>query len=566
MRLLILSILLAFLICPQASASTEDEKFSKLVDEYLELSWQLSPLNATFSGIHKYDDQLESLLLAESRKRMEQNKAFLQRFEQEIDSSKLDEGNRIDYQLILDGGKAQEFSLEKSRDLEKDPGIYPQVLAGTGFLMFSREYAPFPERMSNLAKRMKKMPQILEEGKKNLKNPPRLWTEIAIETTKGAVGFYRDLIGNSISEMPEGDDLRKRLETGNAAVIAALQAYQQFLEKDLLLKSTGAFADGRENFVYRLKNFYLMDQTPEEIKSSANKVLKETKAEMDRVAAKLDPKKKWWEILEEAKKKHWPEDQVLPEYRKATDRARQWVLDKKLASIPEEKLDVIETPLFMRFVTPYAAYFQPAPFEKEQKGFYFVTPVDASLPAEKKSGLLGEFYIDVENTTVHEAYPGHHLQFIHQNRLSKIRRLTGSSLMSEGWGLYCERLAEEFGFYSTPIDSLQAYRWVLVRAVRVLADVGMHVDGMSFEDAVNLMLEHTRLERGAAEGEVRRYTQTPTQPLSYLMGMLMIQDLRNEYQKKQKENFRIGEFHNAVLSYGSIPVSMIRTSMLAKLK
>lgn len=564
MRWLMLSILLVALTCPVAYAS-EDEKFTKLVDEYLELSWRISPLNATFNGIHKYDDQLESFSLAEARKRLDQTKAFAQRFSVEIDSSKLNESNRIDHQLILDNVKSQEFFLDRSRDLERDPGIYSQILAGTGFLMFSREYAPFEERMSNLAKRMEKMPQILEDGKKNLKNPPKLWTEIAIETTKGAIGFYRDLIGGSVSKIPEGED-RKRLETANAGVTQALESYQQFLEKDLLPKSNGVFADGRENFVYRLKNFYLMDQTPEEIKASANKVLVETKAEMDRVAAKLDPKKKWWEILEEAKKKHWPEDQVLPEYRKATERARQWVLDKKLASIPDEKLDVIETPLFMRFVTPYAAYFAPAPFEKEQKGFYFVTPVDASLPAEKKSGLLGEFYIDIENTTVHEAYPGHHLQFIHQNRLSKIRRMSGSALMSEGWGLYCERLAEEFGFYSTAIDSLQAYRWVLVRAVRVLADVGMHVDGMTFDDAVNLMLQHTRLERGAAEGEVRRYTQTPTQPLSYLMGMLMIQDLRKEYERKQKENFHIGEFHDAVLSYGSIPVPMIRNSMLAKLK
>ncbi len=456
--------------------------------------------------------------LEEARKRLEQNREFVSRFDREIDRSKLNESNRIDHQLIFDGLKSQEFSLDQSRDLERDPSIYPNILAGVGFLMFSREYAPMPDRMSNLAKRMEQMPQVLEDGKKNLKNPPKLWTEISIETTKGALGFYQDLIGQSISKMPADDPLRKSMESANAKVIRSLQSYQEFLEKDLLPRSTGSFMDGREHFVYRLKNFYLMEQTPEQIKAAANKVLLETKAEMDRLASKLDPNKKWWDILEEAKKKHWPADQILAEYRKTTERSKRWVLEKKIASIPEEKLDVIETPLFMRFVTPYAAYFQPAAFEKEQKGFYFVTPVSEDLPPEEREGLVGEFYIDIENTTVHEAYPGHHLQFIHQNRLSKIRRISGTSLMSEGWGLYCERLAEEFDFYSTPIDSLQAYRWLLVRAVRVLIDVGLHVDGMSFEDAVNLMLEHTRLERGAAEGEVRRYTQTPTQPLSYLDG------------------------------------------------
>jgi uncharacterized protein (DUF885 family) len=559
-------LLFSLFLSPFVSAAPEDDKFSKLVDQYLEFTWELSPMNATFNGVHKYDDRLESFALSEAKKRLDKHRTFVARFQKEIDYNKLSEANRIDYKLIFDGLKSQEFLIERSRDLEEDPSTYPNILAGVGFLMFSREYAPFPERMANLAKRMEVMPNVLDEGKRNLKNPPKLWTEIAIETTKGALGFYQGLIAKTISEMPEGDEVRKRMQPANEKVIAALQSYQQYLEKDLLPRSTGSFKDGRENFVYRLKNFYLMDQTPEQIKAAANQVLVETKAEMDRVAATLDANKKWWDVLEEAKKKHWPAEQILPEYRKTTERARQWVLDKKLASIPEEKLDVIDTPLFMRFVTPYAAYFAPAAFEKEQKGFYFVTPVSPDLPAEEREGLVGEFYIDIENTTVHEAYPGHHLQFIHQNRLSKIRRMSGSSLMSEGWGLYCERLAEEFGFYSSPIDSLQAYRWLLVRAVRVLIDVGLHVDGMSFDDAVNLMLEHTKLERGAAEGEVRRYTQTPTQPLSYLMGMLMIQDLRKEYQKAQGDRFRIGEFHDAVLDHGSIPVSMIRDSMLGEFK
>ena len=255
---------------------------------------------------------------------------------------------------------------------------------------------------------------------------------------------------------------------------------------------------------------------------------------------------------------------MLPKYQEVTERSRQWVLDKKLASIPAEKLDVIETPVFMRFVTPYAAYFAPAPFEKDQKGYYFVTPVDTSLPKETQEGQLGELYIDIENTTVHEAYPGHHLQLIHQNTLSKIRRMSGSALMSEGWGLYSERLGKEFDFYSTPVDQMEAYRWLLVRAVRVIVDVGLHCQDMTFEDAVKFMVDTTHLEKAAAEGEVRRYTQTPTQPLSYLMGMLLIYELRAEYQKALGDEFNLENFHDTVLSYGSIPIKLIRTSMMSK--
>ncbi len=136
--------------------------------------------------------------------------------------------------------------------------------------------------------------------------------------------------------------------------------------------------------------------------------------------------------------------------------------------------------------------------------------------------------------------------------------------MSEGWGLYCERLGEDYKFYSTPIDSMQAYRWLIVRAVRVLVDVGLHVDGMSYDDAVNLMLENAKLERPGAEGEVRRYTQTPTQPMSYLMGMLLIQDLREDYHRSKGDQFSLQQFHDNLLDYGSIPLKMIRTSMMKR--
>jgi len=566
--ILVFSLLITALVARNSFSAnqSEDDKFSKLVNEYLEFQWKSSPLNATFNGIHTYDDRIESFSLEAAKGQLEKNRQFIGRFDSEIDGAKLNESNQIDFDLVHDSLKAQEFSLTRSHDLEREPSTYPNIVAGIGFLMFSREYAPFEERMASLAGRMEKMPQLLEEGKKNLNNPPKLWTQIAIETTAGAAGLYEQVLAQAITQLPEQSEARKRFEAANPKVVASLKSYQQFLEKDLMPRSNGNFADGRENFVYRLKNFYLIDQSPEEIKAVAQKVLDETKAKMEAEAKKIDPNKNWWEILDDAKKKHGSAEDLLPTYRKVTERARQWVIDKKLAFIPEEKLDVIETPLFMRFVTPYAAYFSPAPFEKQQTGYYFVTPVDADLPPEAKEGKLGEMYIDVENTTVHEAFPGHHLQLIHQNLLSPIRRMSGSSLMSEGWGLYCERLGEDYGFYSSPIDSMQAYRWLLIRAVRVLVDVGLHCDGMSYEDAVKMMLDHARIEKSGAEGEVRRYTQSPTQPLSYLMGMLMIEQLRDDIHKETGEKFSLQEFHDSVLGYGSVPLRIIRESMMKRIQ
>jgi uncharacterized protein (DUF885 family) len=542
-------------------AGSEDEKFQRLVDEYLEFTWKNYPLKATASGIHTYDDHVQSFSLTNAKRQLEDEQKFVERFRAELDYSALNESNRIDYTLIAHSFRQHEFELNRAHTLERDPSVYPQAIAEVGFLMFSREYAPFTERMDSLARRVEKFPQILEEGKNNLRNPPRLWTEIGIQTTKGAIQFYETMIGQAAGKIPE-EKLRTRLSSANSHLLVALRSYQEFLEKELIHKSSGHFADGRENFVYRLKNFYLLDQSPEEIKATAEKVLQDTKKEMEEIAKKVDPNKQWWEILEEAKKKHFSTEEVLPAYRKVSERARQWVIEKKLVSIPEEHLEVLETPSYMRYLVPYAAYYRPAPFEKEQRGYYFVTPVDETLTEEQKEARLGELFIDIENTTAHEAYPGHHLQFILQNRLSKIRRLADTPLLSEGWGLYCERLGEEYGFYSGPVDRLQAYRWLLVRAVRVILDIGLHCEGMDFEAAVQLMVNQTGIVRSAAEGEVRRYTQNPTQPLSYLVGMLMIQDLREQFRKSQGPRFQINSFHDKLLSYGAIPIELVRDSLL----
>ena len=264
-----LMILITSTAAPAAGAdSMDDLKFNKLVDEYLDLQWKLSPLNATLNGIHIYDDQIESFALGAARKNLEQNQQFVERFTSEIDRSKLSDSNQIDYDLIFQSLDAQEFGLDQSRDLEFDPSTYPNIVSGIGFLMFTREYAPFPERMRNLQKRMEKMPRILEEGKQNLKNPPKLWTQIAIQTTQGGIQLYQQLISPSAKQLPEPD--QKPFEDAAAKVVVALQSYQQYLEKDLLPRSTGNFADGCEKFTYRLKHFYLIDKSPAEIQATAS--------------------------------------------------------------------------------------------------------------------------------------------------------------------------------------------------------------------------------------------------------------------------------------------------------
>jgi uncharacterized protein (DUF885 family) len=198
-----------------------------------------------------------------------------------------------------------------------------------------------------------------------------------------------------------------------------------------------------------------------------------------------------------------------------------------------------------------------------QKGFFFVTPVDSSIPAEKQEETLrGHSSYGIPVTALHEGYPGHHLQLVHANTShNKLRRLLGSAVFVEGWALYCEEMMREAGFFSDPRARLLQLKDQLWRACRVIIDVGLHTKQMDYEQAVALLVNDAKLQKVHAEKEVTRYTFTPTQPLSYLIGKKQILELKDDYRKKLGTEFKLKDFHNRLLSFGSIPICLIRKSL-----
>ena len=231
---------------------------------------------------------------------------------------------------------------------------------------------------------------------------------------------------------------------------------------------------------------------------------------------------------------------------------------------PGEKLQVIDTPIFQRAITPYAAYMAPPPFDEEQAGYFFITPVDPGRRKEEQAQQLeGHCYAGLPLTTVHEAYPGHHLQLCHANRSSsRLRRLANNDVYAEGWALYCEELMYERGYYLDPLTRIFQLRDLLWRACRVVIDVGLHTGKLSFMQAVDYLVEQAMLERVNAVMEVKRYTMTPTQPMSYLVGKLQIQSLRDEVRARRGAAFDLTAFHAELLKSGTLPLALVREEML----
>ena len=286
---------------------------------------------------------------------------------------------------------------------------------------------------------------------------------------------------------------------------------------------------------------------------------------MASVAKEIDPSKSVEEILEEAKNDHPTAEGLLAAYEEAMAGAKQYVIDHDIVTIPEgESLKIIETPVYLRPLIPYAAYMQPGIFEEQQDGVFIVTPVDPNAPAEQQEQKLkGHFNVKLPVVALHEAYPGHHLQLVWANRTETIPRQMGSflaTLFIEGWAFYCEELMEELGWIAKPIQRLGRLHDQLWRAARIILDVSLHTRGMTVEEAINFMVEKVQLEPTNAAAEVRRYTQTPTQPQSYLMGKLEILDLVEDFKKANPEA-SLREVHDRMLAQGSLPPRLMRQAL-----
>lgn len=549
-----------------------DRQFNRLVDEILEFRWKARPVEATFSGVHRYDHQLDRTD-ARSRKRyLERTKQYLKKLNRFSPSGKvLSKGSslsvdeQMDWRMLRDALRVEIAEDQTLRWHERNAQIYPYYALMGCYVFIMRDFAPLRTRMKSLLARLKQVPRFLREGQENLKkgsNMPAVWTQIGIETTVGGKQFFEKMIPVFARKVP---GLKEQILTANRKALAAFDDYEKFLRSRLVPKSKGRFAVGKKHFDFLLSVHHQLPYTSDDLISIGKRLIRETQAEMTSVARKIDRRRNWTKIVEELKETHPTKEKLLRFYRKEMARARDFVKKKDLVTVPKgESLSIVETPSFQRHTTPYGAYLPPAPFEKKQKGLFWVTPVNEKLSAkQQEEQLQGHNSYVAVITALHEAYPGHHLQLVHSNRIkSKVRRELGTSLFAEGWALYCEELMYEKGFYTKPQTRLLQLKDQLWRDCRVVIDASLHTGRMSFDQAVSMLVRVAKLERTNAVAEVKRYTYTPTQPMTYAMGKTEILRLRDDFRALKGRGFDLKEFHDQLLSYGTIPIQMVRDRML----
>ena len=288
----------------------------------------------------------------------------------------------------------------------------------------------------------------------------------------------------------------------------------------------------------------------------------ETTTELVALAAELG-RRPWREMVEELQNDAPDPGELLDVYRKELERARSFLVERNLVAVPAAPVEVVATPSFLTTLVPFAAYEPPPIFLSAQGGRFYVTPPDPSLPAEVVAQQRrGHCRHGIPAMAAHETYPGHHLQLVTQQHLSsEVRRHLWTPVMVEGWALYCEQLMVEVGYYRTPEQRLFQLMNLLWRAIRIVLDVGLHTRGMTPKEAVDYMVEHLPIERRSAEAEVRRYCAWPTYQLCYAVGRRELLKLRESYREAVGGDFDPRRFHDALLAYGGLPVSLARWGM-----
>ncbi len=429
-----------------------------------------------------------------------------------------------------------------------------EVIGDALFPLFSRDFAPLPERMERIAERLEGAPRLLEETRTRVTDPVALWLRIDLEGGAALPGFLATILSAARSERC-APVLVDRLERAIGATRVALESHDDWLRETLLPRATADWRTGPEDFEEIVRLRELMADG-DEILAVGEQILAEETVARDAVCAEIDPTLTPSEVADLVKDDH-PATfaEALEAYRRTMAEARRFVIDHDLATLPaDDRLVVIETPSYLRHLIPFAAYYDPPRFDAEPIGTYLVTP-----PSEP--GMMREHnYSSIANTSVHEAYPGHHLQLSAALTNPSLVRLTAYSAaeFAEGWAFYCEQTMKDAGFAATPVQRYIVHTDAIWRATRIILDVKLHRGEIGFDDAVDLLVANTGFERPAALAEVKRYTSTPTYQLSYLFGRHLIDRLRADVERAEGADFNLKRFHDTLLYGGTMPVSYAR--------
>ncbi len=562
-----------------AAGASADPRFDALSKRYIDEFGRYSPVSATQLGDHRFDGDLDDLSAAGRARTLAWVKGALVEL-QGIDRAKLSRANQVDAAMLENQLRYAVWSEEKYRDWSWDPLVYTQLAGQALYGLLAREFAPLPQRLNSMTARLEKLPGLLEQMRANIvpARVPAIHAETAVKQNPGVLSLVDELVVPNLAQMPAPE--RARLERAIAAARAAVKTHQQWLEQTLVPQAKGEFRIGRELYDEKL-GFALMSPLDRaEIRRRAAAEAITTRARMYEVSRQVladragapptpaDPTPAEQQAairaaLDIANAERAPRDGVVDFAKQMLRETTEFVRAKNFVTVPDEPLEVILMPEFQRGVA--VAYCDsPGPLDKGQRTFYAVSPIPGDWTDAQVDSFLREYNTrSIANLTIHEAMPGHYLQIAHSNRYpSVLRAMLGSGPFVEGWAVYTERVMQEQGFRGgDPLMQLVQLKWYLRSITNAIMDSAIHVDGMTRDEAMQLMVETGFQEEREAAGKWVRAQLTAAQLSTYFVGYQEHSDLRAEAERRAGAKFDLKAFHDQVLSFGSPPVRLVRALM-----
>ncbi len=553
----------------QSSAvqKTVHAEFASFVDEYFEAGFAYSPSSATGTGVHSYDDRLENRSPGAIEKRLLE----LQNFEKRLAKIAILELNfdeQIDAKALQARVQSDIFQLNDLKPWQKNPMSYAGLPGGAVDVLIKRDFAPAEQRLKSVIARLKGIPDLYQAARENLVNPPKEFTDLAIRMSQGSVGYFETSLPTWAKPAAGTDKaLWNQFQVANRDAIQETKQFVLWLKKDLLPRSKGSYAIGEASFSTLLQlDEMVSTPLPELLKIGEAQLQKDYDAFVA-TARLIDAKKTPAQVMKILSDEHPKAADLIPSVRRTVEEARAFLIAKDLITVPSEvRPRIEETPPYDRSGT-FASMDTPGPEEtKATEAFYYVTPVEASWTTKHKEEHLRLYnpYV-VAMINVHEAFPGHYLQFLYAPKYpTKVRKMISSSSNAEGWAHYTEQMMVDQGFGNgNPKMRLAQLQEALLRDCRFVTGIKLHTAGWTVEQGAQLFVSKGFQEPANAYEEARRGTYNPTY-LYYTLGKLEIQKLRDEYMAQNASTLK--QFHDAFVTQGALPIPLIREILLKKPK
>jgi uncharacterized protein (DUF885 family) len=553
-----LDLALTFIVCLLTSCKMNPEKqdLSKLTDDFVYDSLALSPVSATSAGYHEHKGvKLDQKLDDYGASGIQQQQQFYTAFHDRLAAIKPDQlsnEDRADYQILTNQTELALLELREIQSYRHNPTVYVELVGNALFAPLVLEYAPIESRYRDIVQRVSAIPVLMDQAKANLIDAPDVWNRVAQEENDGNIGLIDQTLRAKVPA-----DLKSDFDRAATAALTSLRAFNEYLKSDLS-KKTSDWRLGKEKYDKKFAYTLVTGKVPAQVLAEAEAALKNIRNEMAKLAAPASIQ----EALDKIAQNHATPETYMDQARKDLDRATAFVREKQLVTLPSRaNLQVIPTPEFMRGIYAVAG-FNPAPaLEPELGAFYWVTPIPANWPKDRIQSKLREYNtFGMMEITIHEAMPGHYVQFeVADNLQPKSRRLLrnlfGNGPYIEGWATYAQQLMSDEGFMNNSVElRLTLYKQLLRAIANAILDIRLQTMGMSEQEAMDLMVRDTFQEKEEATAKIQRAQLSSCQLPTYFVGWRGWLDTREDYKKRKDQTFSLQAFHDAALKESAVPM------------